>query len=178
MTEAEIAEMENEKQKNQAYLEANRIPKTVNTPLSEEQGAMVKQIIAGKDYAAIEKELNELKAKQEKEGGKGQLDANLGGQLSRELGHENSEGKEFSGNTLEDCHRNMINYLRNSPKPEDKEALKKLWAKAYDGMRQSPNSVLNSEYVAPIVADSQNNVVDSPIRQVLDKQNRSWRGTK
>jgi hypothetical protein len=95
MTEAEIAEMEIEKQKNQAYLEANRIPKTVNTPLSEEQGAMVKQIIAGKDYAAIERELNELKAKQEKEGGKGQLDANLGGQLSRELGSSKDNSPEF-----------------------------------------------------------------------------------
>jgi hypothetical protein len=165
MTDTEIAEMENEKQKNQAYLEANRIPKTVNTPLSEEQGAMVKQIIAGKDYAAIEKELNELKAKQEKEGGKGQLDANLGGQLARELGNSNSSDfKEF--NSFEE----MADFYRNSKDPQDKEKYKKLYMQCFNKVK-----TLSQTYDYPLIADSEGNILDSPVKRALEAQNEKVR---
>jgi hypothetical protein len=161
--------MELEKQKTKDFIDAQKATKINNVAVTPEQAEAINEILKGRDFRKelIEKDRELLE--KDKTSGMGSLPASLN--------HESSNDKplEFEGATLEECHRNMIDYLHQKG---DKATLRKLWEKSFSGMKQAPNSVLNNEYTAHVVTDEEGNVVDSPVKRCLANQRSDWRGNK
>lgn len=127
-----------------------------NKLLTEEKAQREKEF----EKQLAEKETERQKAEEEllKQGGKGILPCNLGGQ---------GEGSKQQNSHDYYSYEAMVDDLRAKG---ETETLNKLLQKGIGVFKT------NFEFNSPIVTDSKGNVVDSPIRRVLDSQNKQKRG--
>ena len=122
------------------------------------------------------KEENLKLASKVPESGRGVLPASLNSEFDTQRDVPTIK-REFEGNTVQEAHAKMIDFLRSSKNPEDKALLEKLWNQSVNGMRVSPEKTLNFSYSEKIETDETGNVINSPIKKVLERQNAQARRT-
>jgi hypothetical protein len=118
--------------------------------------AFLEQADLALENQKLKDEIAKKNEEESKRGGIGTLSASL----NSGEGSVSSETKEFNSmeELIDDCRINRP------------EIIKEMWRKTLKGFRESPNQTLGRTYVAPIITDSEGNVLDSPIRRTLMKQ--------